>query len=161
MRVPLVWLTLAAACTTVQYDGPRLPRGEVARVAGDGTEIHQMDDDRVAASYVEVLPGEHQMEVALDQPLPGGAVFRSAHDQTVCFTAYAGRLYHVRAAASVPYVPNHWRPAVFDYKAEVFVDHPCPVRKHQPLVLPSPPPATSGDQKTPPGPPVPQAADPE
>ena len=137
----------------------------MARVSGDGTQINQIDDDRVDANYVEVLPGEHRLVVALNQaiaPLPNGVVVaRSTHDLTVCFAAYAGRFYQVRAAGTVPYIPNHWRPSVFDYKAEVYVDHPCPVRKPQPVVLPSSAPTKTEDERLPPGPPVPQAADPE
>jgi hypothetical protein len=138
----------------------------VARISGKGTHINQMDDDRVDANYVEVLPGEHQLVVALKQPIATlptgmGIEFRSTHDLTVCFTAYAGRFYEVRAAASVPYVHNHWRPAVFDYKAEVYVDHPCPVGRPRPVVLPPAAPARIKDESLPPRPPVPQAADPE
>jgi hypothetical protein len=157
-------MLVAVGCTTVQYDGPRLPRSEVARVSGDGTDIRMIDDDRVDANYVEILPGEHRMEVGIgprkNEPMLVSG-FRSTHDLTVCFTAYAGRLYHVRPAATVPYVPNHWRPAVFDYKADVYVDHPCPVPGPRPVVLPASSPAKNANESPPPGPPVPQATDQE
>ena len=139
VRAAVPLLIALAGCTAVQYDGPRLPRSEVARISGDRARVKVIDGDRVGDGYIEILPGEHEIEVAMDAPLAGlpvgTVVMRSTQNLTVCFRAYAGRFYEVRPTASIPYVHNHWRPAVFDQQAEVYVEHPCPARKH-PSVLP-------------------------
>ena len=48
----------------------------IARVAGDGTHVNVMDDDRVAANYVEILPGEHRMEVEMDAAVALGLTYK-------------------------------------------------------------------------------------
>ena len=132
MRVALALLALVAGCTAAEYEGPRLPRSQVARIGGDGARVKAIDGDRVDDHYIEILPGEHEIEVAMDAPLPSPGtmtvVMRSTHDLTVCFRAFPGRFYVVKPAGSIPYVHNHWRPAVFDRKADVYVEHPCPAR---------------------------------
>jgi hypothetical protein len=145
MRVALALLTVVASCSTaVQYDGPRRPRSQVARIGGDQARVRAIDGDPVADNYIEILPGEHEVEVAMDAALAGlgrvgAVVMRSTQDLTVCFRAYPGRFYVVKPTASIPYVHNHWRPAVFDRQAEVYVEHPCPVRTRGGAVpLPTP-----------------------
>ncbi|HVV49277.1 MAG TPA: SH3 domain-containing protein [Polyangia bacterium] len=144
MRFALACLVVATGCTAVQYDGPRLPRSRVARIGGNRAHVKVIDGHPVAAPYVEVLPGEHQIEVAMAAPLPFGAAMVSTHDLTVCFAAYPGRFYEVKPAASIPYVHNHWRPAVFDQQAEVFVEHPCPGQN--PVGVPGPLAPPAADQ---------------
>ncbi len=139
----------------VLYGGPRRPDSEVAHVKGDRTIVVSMDgipvegtwsNDQAASNasedgteivlrqsamprepdYLEILPGEHSMFAVMFTPLPGNLAMVSTHALPVCFRAYPGRFYQVRPEGSVPFVRNHWRPAVYDFKAEVFVDHECP-----------------------------------
>ena len=144
MRVALVLLAVVTSCSTaVQYDGPRLPRSQVSRVGGDRARVKAIDGDPVDGNYIEVLPGEHEVEVAMDAPIAAvgtvTVVMKSTQNLTVCFRSYPGRFYLVRPAGSVPYVHNHWRPAVFDQQAEVYVEHPCPARTQGGMVRPPAP----------------------
>jgi len=142
VRIALALLTVVASCTAVQYDGPRRPRSQVSRIGGDRARVKAIDGDPVDGNYVEVLPGEHELEVAMDAALAGlgmvgAVVMRSTQNLTVCFRSYPGRFYMVRPMGSVPYVHDHWRPAVFDRQAEVYVEHPCPSKN--PVGVISPP----------------------
>ena len=147
MRVALALLAVVASCTAVQYDGPRRPRSQVARIAGDRARVKAIDGDPVDDNYIEILPGEHEVEVAMDAPLAAvgtiTVVMRSTQNLTVCFRAYPGRFYMVKPTGSIPYVHNHWRPAVFDRQAEVYVEHPCPARTRGGVL---PPPASQSAQ---------------
>jgi hypothetical protein len=146
MRVAPALLAVIAGCTAtaVQYEGPRRPRSQVARIGGDRARVKVIDGDPVDDSYIEILPGEHELEVAMDAALAGlgtvgAVVMRSTQDLTVCFRAYPGRFYVVKPTASIPYVHNHWRPAVFDRQAEVYVEHPCPSKNPVGVVSPAAP----------------------
>jgi len=129
VRFALACLAVTIGCTAVQYDGPRLSRSRVARIGGDKAQVKVIDGHPVDEPYIEVLPGEHQIEVAMEVHLAGNplapVLMESTRDLTVCFEAYPGRFYVVKPAASIPYVRDHWRPAVFDQQAEAFVERPC------------------------------------
>ena len=166
MRVALALLAVVASCTAVQYDGPRRPRSQVARIGGDQARVKAIDGDPVADDYIEILPGEHEVEVAMNAALAGlgtvgTVVMRSTQDLTVCFRAYAGRFYVVKPTASIPYVHNHWRPAVFDRQAEVYVEHPCAARTRGGVVSPPTPQPNQGDATTIKVEPRPAGIDPE
>lgn len=157
---------LSAGCaSTVAYDGPRLPAAEVARIVGEQTVIHIVDDDRVEDNSAEILPGEHTLTVALQAFLVVGPLdptWRSNGDQKVCFTAFAGRRYETRPATDQSFASGHWRPGVFDKTAQVFVDHPCPVgRPHPVLARPPARPAPASTEDKPSGPPASQKTDSE
>ena len=67
MRVAVALLAVIASCTAVQYDGPRRPRSQVARIGGDRARVRAVDGDTVDDNYTEILPGEHEVEVAMDR----------------------------------------------------------------------------------------------
>jgi hypothetical protein len=130
--VALGW-SCGCATSTVAYDGPEQPRNQVARIAGNsGAIVRVVDDTRIKENVAEVLPGEHWLIVGLRAHMSYFYVvvdvdvdFSSEHDQTICFTAFAGRRYEVRPAPTQSFLSGRWRAAVFDNAAQVFVEHPC------------------------------------
>jgi hypothetical protein len=138
------WLAAAigfisgCASSTMAYDGPRVPQAELAHIEGDRVAIRIIDDNRIADNSAEILPGEHAVTVSLFAALRNRYGFRTKFkakgDQTVCFTAFERRRYLVQPALNQSLMTEDWRAAVFDRKAELFVDHPCPVAPRHPAV---------------------------
>ena len=130
-----VWCAVAmgpvSGCAgTAAYDGPTVPQAELAHLEGDRVAIRIVDDNRIADSSVEILSGEHTVTVSMATAGPSLYGFRrklyAEGDRTVCFTAFKRRRYVVQPAPNQSFMTEDWRAAVFDSKAEVFVDHPCP-----------------------------------
>ena len=163
-------LVSGCASSTIAYDGPRVPDAEVAHLDGFQTAVHVVDDNRIKNNSAEILPGEHRVTVSLHAEMSvlfERVTFSSKSDLTVCFTAYEGRRYTVQPAPTQSFLGDRrWRPAVFDHRAQVFVDHACsvvpsragraPVPARSPFA--SDPPANSAD---PPAAPVRQKTDSE
>jgi hypothetical protein len=126
-----VGLVSGCASSTIAYDGPRVPQAELAHIQGSEAIIRVVDDNRIENSSAEILPGEHRVIASLHAFMRNPLLFEditisSKSDLTVCFTAYEGRRYTVKPSPTYSFLGDkRWKPAVFDERAQVFVDHPC------------------------------------
>jgi hypothetical protein len=93
----------AGACRTTQvYPGPRRARNEVALIGSGDATIYAIDGVGVPkASWYEVLPGGHTMDLTAEATTPGFMVttFHRSGLTSVCLKAKAGRSYKVKATA--------------------------------------------------------------
>jgi hypothetical protein len=126
----LVLCGFAGGCTTVLYDGPQRPQGEVARIVAErGTTIVNVDARPViggSSSVYEVLPGPHQVaatpsdletaQSSTRQTSPGGA--------SACFEAKPAKVFTVST------VVQDWKPwtRVVDRESGENVEIACVAR---------------------------------
>jgi hypothetical protein len=112
---PLLGGLLAAsigACTATMYSGPKRPNSETMLVESTGLNIVSVDDaDPPAASKYRLLPGPHQIEVALDDWNAGPGIRHSDMTEAVCFKGRPGHTYLVRP---LYYEGRRWRPQIVD-----------------------------------------------
>ena len=106
-----------ASCTTVLYEGDRLPSSQVAVVSVENTRIDAMDgssgEDSRFAKY-EILPGIHRVEFRFDMTDPGmfqTTYVRSHGSIPVCFSALAGHRY---VAAGRLSQSGTWSPEILE-----------------------------------------------
>ncbi len=159
-RVAIVAALLAeCGCTTVTYDGPRLPRNQVARLTSQDVKLKAVDTELPTDHYVEVLPGEHAIRLSLESGYSTWSYSYAvrSRDVTICFTAEAGHFYSVKVSREIAFASGLWRPVILDTKRNVFVEHPCAPRAHHQVPAADPVPEPS---QAPSGPPVPQKLDP-
>jgi hypothetical protein len=81
--------------------------------------------NRIVGMYLDFAEDQAQRRKTMTM-LFEDITISSKSDLTVCFTAYEGRRYTVKPSPTYSFLGDkRWKPAVFDERAQVFVDHPC------------------------------------
>jgi hypothetical protein len=117
------------ACTTVLYKGPARPASEISVLTSKDVRIVKVDTVRVNDTAsgnnarFEVLPGDHEVAVALNRFTPG---FLVNHVQTsrpliVCVELEAGHVYRVEPVLN----GARWVPRVIDVNDRAAIDPFC------------------------------------
>jgi hypothetical protein len=100
------------ACTATLYPGPKRPDSETMLVESSGMKIWRIDNEAPpSASRFRLLPGWHQIEVALVDWNANPGVRRSDVTLAACFTGRPGHTYLVRPQY---YLGRRWRPEIID-----------------------------------------------
>jgi hypothetical protein len=140
--------SLACACTTVLYKGPARPDSEISVLTSKDVRIVKVDSVLVHdgasgnnARY-ELLPGDHQVGVALNRSIPG--FFLTTHQSSrpliVCVELEAGHTYRFEAVIN----GARWEPKVLDVNGRAYIDPYCDDDEPAPRAAsPSPPPRPS------------------
>jgi hypothetical protein len=100
------------ACAATMYPGPKRPDSETMLVESTGLSVVTIDGAAPPhASKFRLLPGQHHIEVALDDWNAGPGIRHSAVAELTCFTGRPGHTYLVRP---LYYEGRRWRPQVID-----------------------------------------------
>src|SRR4051794_2008290 len=101
----------ASACVTTMYPGSRRPDGETILVETDGTNVESIDGVRPShGSKFRLLPGDHRLDLTLDDTKMGPGKRISRVPQAICFSGRPGHAY----LAQPTYFGPVWRPQIID-----------------------------------------------
>jgi hypothetical protein len=118
--------SLAGGCTTALYKGPARPDSEVSLLTSRDARIIRVDQvalDGGNSSSYQVLPGDHEVAVALNRTIPGllATTIQRSRPIIVCVELDPGHVYRIEPVVT----GARWVPQVVDTNDRKVIDPYC------------------------------------